>query len=677
MSSQKFLARNGTKKAAFVFHGYQASSFLKKKRCLIKVTWTVIILLTINFNVCASERLLYKYLEKRLLTDGTFHTLNELLNRCFDGNRRLLTIASEGLALPEQVIREAHSKKVSSPLILIRGDNLKDMKIRTSETSEQPSDMFILFVDVLDQVEPLLDGVKSLPLWNPRGRFVVVISHPLLKDREVLIENIFQRMWSEKILEVVIVFRFVSSEHCNEDTNNCSSLTSDMHVATYNPFRNVKGINYITGTLSKTSDVKVLFPSLSDVLGYPLRAAMFTDCLGAVPVIGSDGKIQRFEGFDGHTLQSLAKYMNAVIVFVPQNDHTLYGTRAENGTITGASGDVAYGRADIASNSQFVKLDMSELEYTYPHDTNNLCFLAPKAKRVPQFRNLFLPFPYPVWIALCCAMCLTSVCWYCVRKYGEISAKRRSNRFTINEAFFDIFRTFITGTFNEVPGSILGRVFIVTWLLLAIVIINAFQGSLTSYLAVPKYLPEINTIKKLDKSGLGIFVSPGVKYFLTLDVNDKIMSNLWRKFKHRVNISISADRIARERDMAGMFYELNARYYLRNKLYVKDGYPLLHRVQENILSVYSVYAVPRHSPFLHRFNAIIGRLVEAGLQVKWIEDSLHRATLDGRLTAVSNSHAAEPAPLGLAHLQTAFYFLMFGLLCSTLVFLLQRKMQAL
>jgi hypothetical protein len=544
---------------------------------------------------------------------------------------------------------------------------------------------------------------------------VVVISHPLLNDREASIDKIFHRMWSEKILEVVVVFRLFSNEHCNEDTHSCSLLTSDIQVASYNPFSNFKDINYITRTWSNSTDIKAFFPSLSDVNRYPLRIAMFPDPLSAVPVTGSDGRIQKFEGYDGHTVHCLAQYMNAVTVFVPQNDHTLFGTTDANGTLTGTCGDVAYGRADIASNSQYIKIGLIELEYTYPHDTNNLCFLVPKSTRIPQFRNLFLPFPDRVWLVLLCAVCLTSLCWYCVRKYGEISVKKRTRKFAINEAFFDIFRSFITGTVNELPASVLGRLFIVTWLLLAIIITNAFQGSLTSYLAVPKYLPEINTLKNLDKSGLGIFVSVGVKSYLALDENDKIMTNLWRKFiKHDRNFSAVCDRIARKRDVAGMFKDLSTRFYLSNNRYITDGHPMLHKVQEDILSVYSAYAVPRHpvslqcirstntscpstvhtqyqhilsvysayavprhSPFLPRFNAIIGRLFEAGLQRKWIGDTMHRSALDGKITPVSHPHASEPVPLGLTHLQTAFYLLLIGLLCSTLVFVLQHIMQVL
>jgi hypothetical protein len=228
---------------------------------------------------------------------------------------------------------------------------------------------------------------------------------------------------------------------------------------------------------------------------------------------------------------------------------------------------------------------------------------------------------------------------------------------------------------------VLGRLFIVTWLLLAVIITNAFQGSLTSYLAVPKYLPEINTLKSLDKSGLGIILSPGINALLTLDENDKVMTNLWRKFiKHemkRNKFGVVPDRIAMKRDVAGIFNDLSAVYYLRNNRYIKDGHPMLHRVQETILSSYSVYAVPRHSPFLRRFNVIIGRLVEAGLQRKWIGDTMQRAALDGEITPVSHPHAAEPATLGLTHLQTAFYILLIGLLCSTLVFVLQHTLQVL
>jgi hypothetical protein len=209
--------------------------------------------------------------------------------------------------------------------------------------------------------------------------------------------------------------------------------------------------------------------------------------------------------------------------------------------------------------------------------------------------------------------------------------------------------------------------------LLGIIITNAFQGSLTSYIAVPKYLPEINTLKQLDKSELGIFVSPAVESYLTLDKNDKIMANLWRKFKPKRNHSLTANCLPLKLGMAELLNDYSARYYLRSKRYIKDGYPLLHRVKENVLSIYSVYGVPRHSPFLPRFNVIISRLVEAGLQMKWNSDSLHQALLNGSIVAVSSFQTANPVPLSLTHLQTAFYLLIAGLFCSAVVFVLQLK----
>ncbi|PNF26234.1 hypothetical protein B7P43_G02663 [Cryptotermes secundus] len=419
--------------------------------------------------------------------------------------------------------------------------------------------------------------------------------------------------------------------------------------------------------------MEVIFPSLSDLHGYPLRVSIFPALLNAVPVLGPSGKVVRFEGFDGHTVTALAQYMNATVVLVPQRDRTLFGIKAKNGTITGSSGDVAYGRADIASNSQYMKIGWVELEYTYPHDTNNLGILVWRSKRVPQFRNLFLPFPTHVWIVLICTMILTAICWYYIRKSGNISVKKKTIEVSINEAFFDIFRSFISGTLTTVPTSLLGRVFIITWILLGIIMTNAFQGSLTSYIAVPKYLPEINTLKQLDKSGLEIFVSPVIESYLTLDKDDKIMVNLWRKFKPKPNHSLTAKCLPLKEGMAELLNDYSARYYLRSKQYVEEGYPLLHRVKQNVLSVYSVYGVPRHSPLLLRFNVIIGRIVEAGLQMKWNSDSLHQALLNGSIFAVSSFQTADPAPLSLTHLQTAFYLLISGLLCSTVVFILQLK----
>jgi hypothetical protein len=614
-------------------------------------------------------------LTKRLLLskDDTSHNIIQLFDSCFDYYRLMTMVAGE--SLPEEVLRHAHSRSTSYPVILTRGDQLQDVTKRIPGGLHQSSDSFIFFVDSFEQIEILFQTMKSLPLWNPRGRFMLIASQPLLNDREFIIENIFERLWSEQILEAILVFRFAVSGQCNKDTN-CSSLAWDIQAATYNPFKLFYRINYITNisnTQPKTDNLKVIFPSLADLHGYPLRVSIFPALLSAVPVLGPRGKVERFEGSDGHTVACLAQYMNATVTLVPQRDSTLFGIRSKNGTILGASGDVAYGRADIASNSQYMKLGWFELEYTYPHDANNLGILVRKSKRVPQFRNLFLPFPNRVWRALICATVLTTTCWYFVRKYGRDSVNKMAVKVSINEAFFDVFRSFISGTLNTVPTSIVARMFILTWILLGIIITSAFQGSLTSYIAVPKYLPEIDTLQQLDKSGLGIFVSPAIESYLTLDKDDEIMVSLWRKFETKRHHSLTARCLHLRDDMAELLNDYSIRYYLRSKQYIKEGYPLLHRVKQNVLSIYSVYGVPRHSSLLPRFNTIISRIVEAGLQIKWNGDSSHNALLNGSILAVSRFQAADPAPLSLTHLQTAFYLLISGLFCSTVVFILQRK----
>jgi hypothetical protein len=587
-----------------------------------------------------------------------------------------MTIVAEGESLPEEVLRHAHSRSMSYPVLFNRGDLLEEVKERIPRSLHQSSDSFVFFLDSFEEIETLFQTIKSLPVYNPRGRFMLVAFQPLLNDREFIIANIFETLWSEKILEAILVFRFAVSGQCKKDTNNCSSLASDIQAATYNPFKLFHRINYITNISNiqpKTNNLKVIFPSLADLHGYPLRVSIFPALLSAVPILGPNGKVERFEGCDGHTVACLVQYMNATVALVPQRDGTLFGIRSKNGTILGASGDVAYGRADIACNSQYMKLGWFELEYTYPHDANNLGILVQKSKRVPQFRNLFLPFPTCLWRALICATVLTTTCWYFIRKYGKDSVKKMTVNVSINEAFFDVFRSFISGTLNTVPTSIVGRVFILTWILLGIIITSAFQGSLTSYIAVPKYLPEINTLQQLDKSGLGIFVSPVIESYLTLDKDDKIMVNLWRKFKPKRHHSLTASYLHLKEGMSELLNDYSSRYYLRSKQYIKEGYPLLHRVKQNVLSIYSVYGVPRHSPLLPRFNTIISRIVESGLQIKWNGDSSHNALLNGSILAVPRFQAADPAPLSLTHLQTAFYLLISGLFCSIVIFILQLK----
>jgi hypothetical protein len=631
----------------------------------------------INTRQCASDQLDIDFTQRSLFPkDDNFRSIIQLFDRCFNHDHRVLLVVAEGKTLPEAVLRHIHSRNSSYPVIFMRADEMRGAEGILSKSMHQSSDSFLLFLDRFDQIETVLYKMKSLSLWNPRGTFMLVVSQPLISNKKIVLENAFKRLWTEKILRVILIFRFYGCDQCNEDTEDCRLLTPNLQVLTYNPFKHFRGINYITDISNvwpKINNVGNFFPSLSDLHGYPLRVAMFPMFLSVIPILGPDGQVKNFDGYDAHTVESLAWYMNAKMILVPPSDNTLYGYKVTNGTITGTSGDVAYNRADIAANSRYMVVDWVEVEYTYPHGTDNLCFVVPKSKRAPQYKNLFRPFSCFVWIVLLFTISSTSIFWYCVQNYEQFSVKEKTNKATISEAFFDIFRSFISGTLSTIPTSFLGRVYIATWLFMAVIITNTYQGCLTSYLAVPKHLKEINTLKQLDKSGLGIFVVPGVQSYLAVNGDDKTMRNLWRKFKYETNYSLIYNSLVQKTDMGILSSDNFAQYFLINGPFIKDGEPLLHKVKENIMFLFTVYNVPRHSPFLPRFNVIITRLLEAGLLMKWNRDSVRQAALNGYIKTASDVLAADPTPLSLTHLQTAFYMLIFGLFCSTLIFVSQLR----
>ncbi|PSN31720.1 Ionotropic receptor 875 [Blattella germanica] len=397
-----------------------------------------------------------------------------------------------------------------------------------------------------------------------------------------------------------------------------------------------------------------------------LKVALFPDLTKAIPVIKNNNLIN-YEGSDAYTVNVIAEYLNMNIVWIPQSDNTTFGYRDINGTITGTSGDVAYGRADIAANSRYMKINWPEVQYTYPHDTDSLCFVVPKSKRVPQYKNIFLPFSNSLWTALLCTIFLSSITWYWIRKlyYKNLVG------ITIIAAFLEIYGSFLVGMFNLQPNLTIERLYIIVWVMFGIIITSSFQGSLTSFLSVPKYLKDINNLHELDMSGFKLIVYEGIDSIISLNPDDYIMKRLWNKFKYLSDFTMVPDMMIKTQNTGCMFNEYSARYFHRMKKYTKDGYPLLHWVKENILTSYSVYEVPRNSRYLHKFNVVITRLVESGIRRKWDNDVLYQAMLQGNITNEVSPKTARIQSLSLYHMQTAFYILSIGLFGSLLEFAIE------
>jgi hypothetical protein len=306
---------------------------------------------------------------------------------------------------PVTILNILHDISNIQPVVLSRHNHSSSF---TANCDNQPSctpigkaTVFVLFVNGnnVNEFYETLKILKQSVHWNSTALFVLLLfqTHNL----EEKISLIFQICWDNLMLNVLLI---------HMQTEVRSESVADLNVYSYNPFN--EHSNTITTirlryesykNLMCRSDGQTLYLQnlqLREMNGYPLRVSMFDHQPKSIIKSTEDGKTYSIGGEDGILLLLVAKHMNATPIVQMPRDKTDMSFRRSDGVITGSTGDIAYGRADISFNSRFVRSDyINDVDFTYPHDKEGFCIIVPKAERIPEYLCLVLPFHPILWLA--------------------------------------------------------------------------------------------------------------------------------------------------------------------------------------------------------------------------------------------------------------------------------------
>lgn len=199
-----------------------------------------------------------------------------------------------------------------------------------------------------------------------------------------------------------------------------------------------------------------------------------------------------------------------------------------------------------------------------------------------------------------------------------------------------------------------------------------YQSSLITYLMIPQFYKDINSLQDFDESGLRLFMFPGIKESALLDNLNPLRVSLNKKtIITTQNFSSCIHDLIRYKDRGCAFNELSADWTVRQEEFFSDGVPQLHLMRECLSWYVEAYEVRRDSPFLPYVNLLISRAVESGLTRKWRNDVQSTVlSQERRLHRASNQKVA----LQLMHFQAAFLSLVIGLAISVVVFLWEIKL---
>jgi hypothetical protein len=377
--------------------------------------------------------------------------------------------------------------------------------------------------------------------------------------------------------------------------------------------------------------------------------------------VTEDGKIDSIGGEDGILLLVLAKHMNITPIIQMPKDKTDMSFLRPDGVVTGSTGDIIYDRADISFNSRFLRYDyINDVDFTYPHDKEGFCIIVPKAERIPEYLCLFLPFHPVLWLACGVSIIVTATFWYLTKL--KVTGRASYIHILINTCAVFLSVPLRLNTFHKH-----GRMFFFAWMYSSMVLTALYKSSLTTYLLIPQFYEDIDTLQDFDDSGLTLVMFPGIKESVLLNPLNPLRVRLSKKTTITTqNFSACLHNVTRYKDRGCAFNHLSADWTVRQEQYFSDGVPQLHLVRECLSWYAEAYEVRRDSPFLPYFDTVISRVTESGLTKKW-RDDVQSAVIakERRMYDASNQNVI----LRLMHFQAAFFTLTIGLLISMFVFL--------
>jgi hypothetical protein len=488
--------------------------------------------------------------------------------------------------------------------------------------------------------------------WTPKDNYMIlVILHRSWYDcnSPQSYIHLFKDFWTKYwILNVITVVKYLNI--CDRNTD----------IMVYDAFHSNKNNDLIyVHSDHLTALPKSYLERTWNLAGFMVKVTMFHSFPTAVVKCESQYKCS-YEGRDWEVIKNLATYMNFTPVISQPSDGEGFGY--VNGSIfTGSMRDLVYKLADISGNERYIKsYNTDKIEFTMPaFYTTQLVVVVSKAHRIFPWTSVFDCFTFQFWMYLLAVLLVTTVLWYVLRNlHGNVSCL--TNAADTVAVFLTMSVSFLTKISSSSQRFLLSFCLVFSLLFMCF-----FQSALLHAVSHPHFQPEINTLKKLDESGLPIF-TPDRNLLDTFEWSLS-MKKLHMKLQYQ-NLSSRTllNQLALYRNFSVLTSKGEALWWL-------SKYPdTFHVINEYPREYFVSYMIPRGSPYATRIHNLLGKMTEAGLVRKWDIDTSYRLHLEalreGRANIQGNKNVKF---LRIAEFKPVLFMWGIGLIAGAFVFMLE------
>jgi hypothetical protein len=550
---------------------------------------------------------------------------------------------------------------------------------------------YILFVwqekgmSLRETLESQLENLKYRTSWNPRGRFLVVVTASSNDPPDLLAAQVCSTLWQvANIVNVVVLVPNQFAHPPINSTNSTYRIGSDrLNLYTLFPYK--------MGKCGKFQEVILIDQWVFENKGtfsenaylYPAKVPKsFTCCPIKLATIGVDPYVILTENYtqnDGSTAYKMTGLSVdiLVLVFEKMNLTTIFlppAIGAEQNPYVKVLSDLADGLSDVLTGAIPLLPIVVTPSYdaTTPYTHTEMKMLLPCPKPIPGTGKILTTFSLSVWLTLGFILLLSSAVFWCVGIHTYRSVFREAHTYrSLSHCFCNAWAVLMGVSVPQLPTTSNLRVFFLLYVFYCFAISTVFQAFFVSYLVEPEYDNKIETFDELLDSDIIYGHNTCVDMaFQSAPYPELSEFNKRKKLRADCDDTIKCvERMITKGDIASVLFPMYATY-VASEMGILNVNKVICSFDETIMSSDIITLFKKGNPLLDRVNVLMRRCLEAGfLEIHWSELQ-HRAHLrsGGKLREDSSDMFV---PFAVSHLMPAFVVLVLGNILSLVVFIVE------
>ncbi|KAI2474122.1 Ionotropic receptor 119 [Diabrotica virgifera virgifera] len=490
----------------------------------------------------------------------------------------------------------------------------------------------LIEISSVDKFKETIEMIKVLPSWNPKANFLI-ISFTAFEDSKVTSNIIFTILWKEAIVPMAVILIDQKNLTNFNIFTRSSMYDLNIDISELNICRRFRGENItydkiVTKKMDTFKKVRVKFfpwPPFSMYDGQP--------------------------GIEIRLIETLAKTCKLTVEYYEIDPRYPSGEVFANGTLTKEFKELSDNKFDIIFGGY--KLTYGRILYLSPSISyyyDELLWCVPSKKYYQV--NIYIQ-KMVILLSLLILLVLIVLIWYTNRSEEPKLRFDASIDGIVVKAFAICLHIAIT----RLPRTGRLRYFVGLLVIFAFFCNIMFTTKITSFFIKREPCQMYDSMSKIYQHNLKTyFVTNSLRYFSN-DFIEGISRDEIVKRKIDCHDSLECLKFIQEGLSAFLTTKSNTEYFLNTKQVDKESIYCFHYSYGSSISL----IMRKGFLYINEFNTIIHQLLSAGVVQKWKQEIFSVNNKDQKELEVEK--------LKLQDIVVIFYILIFGCICSCLVFL--------